>query len=216
MPNSRPAQQALPPSVWSYVAGGAGDERTQDVNATAFANWGLMPRMLVGATERDLSVELWKALAAPIFMAPIGVIALCAQDGHGDLATARAAAATDVPMCVSTSSRIRWKTSPRNWATPLGSTSCTVRPIGRSPRVWCTARKPRLRGHCRHAGYLDPRLASARSRDLELPQLRGHCLANYTSDPVFRQKAGLTEGADAARPSCSGRAFSANLSRGTT
>jgi lactate 2-monooxygenase len=52
------AQQALSPSIWSYVAGGAGDELTQRTNATAFNNWGLIPRMLVGATERDLSVEL--------------------------------------------------------------------------------------------------------------------------------------------------------------
>ena len=35
-------------------------------------------------------------------MAPIGVIGLCAQDGHGDLATARAAARPGVPMVAST------------------------------------------------------------------------------------------------------------------
>ena len=53
------AEHALPPSVWSYVAGGAGDEHTQRGNVAAFDRWGLMPRMLVGATERDLSVELF-------------------------------------------------------------------------------------------------------------------------------------------------------------
>lgn len=41
-------------------------------------------------------------LATPLLMAPIGVIGLCAADGHGDLATARAAAATGVPMIAST------------------------------------------------------------------------------------------------------------------
>jgi len=35
------AQAAMPPSIWSYVTGGAGDERTQRVNRTAFDNWGL-------------------------------------------------------------------------------------------------------------------------------------------------------------------------------
>ena len=30
------AEQALPPSVWSYVAGGAGDEHTQDGNVDRF------------------------------------------------------------------------------------------------------------------------------------------------------------------------------------
>ena len=39
------AETALPPSVWSYVAGGAGDERTQRVNREVFDSWGLIPRM---------------------------------------------------------------------------------------------------------------------------------------------------------------------------
>jgi FMN-dependent dehydrogenase len=46
------AAQALPPSVLSYVAGGAGDESTQRANVAAFARWGLIPRMLVSATRR--------------------------------------------------------------------------------------------------------------------------------------------------------------------
>ena len=97
------AEKALPPSIWSYVAGGAGDERTQRANAEAFQRWGLIPRMFVGAAQRDLSVDLFGlTLPSPLFMAPIGVIGLCAQDGHGDLATARAAARTGVPMVVST------------------------------------------------------------------------------------------------------------------
>src|ERR1700739_1986091 len=97
------AKMALPPSVWSYVAGGAGDERTQRANCEAFERWGLIPRMFVGAKDRDLTVELFGLkLATPLFMAPIGVIGLCAQDGHGDLATARAAARTGVPMVAST------------------------------------------------------------------------------------------------------------------
>ncbi len=97
------AATAMPPSVWSYVVGGAGDERTQRANRDAFDRWGLMPRMFVGAADRDLSVELFGLkLPSPLFMAPIGVIGLCAQDGHGDLATARAAARTGVPMMVST------------------------------------------------------------------------------------------------------------------
>ncbi len=108
------AAAAMPASVWSYVAGGAGDERTQRANCTAFERWGLIPRMFVGAAERDLSVQLFGlTLPAPVFMAPIGVIGICARDGHGDLATARAAAATGVPMVMST---------------------LTVRPVGRRRR----------------------------------------------------------------------------------
>ncbi|MGF6946218.1 hypothetical protein BKA18_006071 [Streptomyces auratus] len=82
---------------------GAGDEGTQRANVTAFERWGLIPRMMVGATDRDLSVDLFGIrLPAPLFMAPVGVIGLCAQAGHGDLATARAAARTGVPMVAST------------------------------------------------------------------------------------------------------------------
>ncbi len=43
------AHAALPPSVLSYVAGGAGGERTQEANVRAFDRWGLIPRMFVGA-----------------------------------------------------------------------------------------------------------------------------------------------------------------------
>src|ERR1700749_1932484 len=42
------------------------------------------------------------SLPSPLLMAPVGVIGICAQDGHGDLATARAAARTGVPMVGST------------------------------------------------------------------------------------------------------------------
>ena len=71
------AESAMPPTLWTYVAGGAGDERTQRVNAEAFSRWGLIPRMLVGAAERDLSVELWgRRWPVPVFMAPVGVIGI--------------------------------------------------------------------------------------------------------------------------------------------
>src|SRR5260370_352019 len=50
-----------------------------------------------------MSVKLFGIkLPTPIFMAPIGVIGICAQDGHGDLAVARAAARTGGPMGAST------------------------------------------------------------------------------------------------------------------
>ena len=99
----RRAHAALDRELVSYVAGGAGDERTQVANVTAFDRWGLIPKMLVGAAQRDLSIELCGlTLPTPLLMAPIGVIGMCAQDGHGDLATAAAAAATGVPMVAST------------------------------------------------------------------------------------------------------------------
>jgi hypothetical protein len=50
----RAATEVLPPWVLSYVAGGAGDGNTQRANVEAFSRYAVVPRMLVGATERDL------------------------------------------------------------------------------------------------------------------------------------------------------------------
>src|SRR5580700_9232126 len=81
---SERAQSALPPWVWSYVAGGAGDEHTQRANVAAFGHWGLYPRMFVGAAERDLTVNLFGiTLPSPVFLAPIGVLGICGQDEIG-------------------------------------------------------------------------------------------------------------------------------------
>ncbi|GLV78333.1 alpha-hydroxy-acid oxidizing protein [Streptomyces hygroscopicus] len=78
---------------------GAGDEHTQRANCAAFQRWGLYPRMLVAPTERDMSIELFGVrLPSPVFMAPVGVIGVCAQGGHGDMAGARASARTGVPF----------------------------------------------------------------------------------------------------------------------
>ena len=182
------AARALPPSVWSYVAGGAGDERTQRANCTAFERWGLYPRMFVGAAQRDLSVEMFgMTLPSPVFMAPIGVIGICAQDGHGDLATARAAARTRVPMVASTLSVDPME----EVAAALGDTSGFFQLYTPNDRELAASLVHRAEA----AGFkgivvtLDTWVTGWRPRDLStsnFPQLRGHCLANYTSDPVFR------------------------------
>jgi lactate 2-monooxygenase len=192
------AAHVLSPSVWSYVAGGAGDERTQDANTTAFGNWGLIPRMLVGATERDLSVELWgKRWSTPLFMAPIGVIALCSQDGHGDVATARAAAHTGVSMCVSTLVEDPMEDVRAEFGDTPGyfQLYCpTDRELAES-----LVHRAEAAGYAGIVVTLDTWIPGWRPRDLAMsnfPQLRGKCLANYTSDPVFRAKAGFAEGAD--------------------
>ncbi|MFJ5921466.1 alpha-hydroxy-acid oxidizing protein [Kitasatospora sp. NPDC092948] len=184
------AQQALAPDVWSYVAGGAGDEHTQRANVAAFERWGLVPRMLVGAKERDLRVDLFGVqLASPLFLAPVGVLGLCAPDGHGDLATARAAARTGVPMVASTLS-----VDPMEQvAAELGDTPGFFQLYTPTDRALAESLVHRAEA----AGFkgivvtLDTWVTGWRPRDLgsgSFPQLRGHCLANYTSDPVFRTR----------------------------
>lgn len=187
---ARRAEQVLPPSVWSYVAGGAGDERTQDVNVEAFSRWGLMPRMLVGASERDLSVELWgKRWTAPIFMAPIGVIALCGQDGHGDLSTAKAAARTGVPMCASTLTEDPLE----DVAAEFGDTPGLFQLYTPTDRDLAASfvHRAEAAGYAGIVVTLDTWIPGWRPRDLataNFPQLRGKCLANYISDPHFTSK----------------------------
>ena len=80
----RKAAEVLPSWVYSYVAGGCGDEGTQRANVDAFSRYGIVPRMLVAPTERDLSVSLFDMkLPTPVFMAPIGVIGLCSRRRRG-------------------------------------------------------------------------------------------------------------------------------------
>ena len=212
------AAQALPPSVLSYVAGGAGNEHTQRANVSAFDRWGLIPRMFVGAAQRDLSVELFgMSLPSPLFMAPIGVIGLCAQDGHGDLATAAAAARTGVPMVASTLS-----VDPlEDVAAQLGDTPGFFQLYTPTDRDLAAS----LVSRAEAAGFkgivvtLDTWLTGWRPRDLatsNFPQLRGHCLANYTTDPVFRALLGQDPGVTWRPPSAVGPGSSGTRSPGTT
>ncbi|MGV9331319.1 lactate 2-monooxygenase [Nocardia sp. NPDC003726] len=182
------AQAALPPGIWSYVAGGAGDELTQRANVTAFEKLGLIPRMLRASKTRDLSIELFgMTLPTPIFLAPVGVIGICAQDGHGDIATAKAAARTGVPMIASTLT-----VDPlEQVAAEFGDTPGMFQLYTPTDRDLAQSLVQRAEA----AGFkaivvtLDTWVPGWRPRDLSVsnfPQLRGHCLANYFSDPVFR------------------------------
>ena len=186
------AQSALPPHVLTYVQGGCGDEYTQDENARAFRHWGMVPRMMVDATHRDLSIELFGLkLPSPLFMAPIGVTGMMTQDQHGDVAAAQASAMTGVPLTASTLSN-----------DPLEDVKAAC---GETPAFFqlYTPRDKELAeslvGRAEAAGYkaivvtLDTWVTGWRPRDLNpsnFPQLRGHVLQNYFVDPRFRQMLG--------------------------
>lgn len=182
------AEAHWPPSVRDYVQGGCGDEYTQDVNATAFSHWGMVPRMMVDTATRDLSTTLFgHSLPSPLFMAPIGVNGICTDDGHGDLAAAQASADTGVPFCASTLAN-----------DPLEAVRSAC---GEVPALFqlYTSRNPEVAAsivaRAEAAGYaalvvtLDTWVTGWRPRDLNtgnFPQLRGQVLANYVSDPAFR------------------------------
>jgi len=97
----RAAEQTLGVGAHSYLAGGAGDELTLRENLAAWGRYALRPRMLVGVAERDPSVQLLgRRRSHPILIAPTAFQRLAHPDG--ELATARAAAATDTVICLST------------------------------------------------------------------------------------------------------------------
>ncbi len=97
------ARQQLGTGPYWYVAGGAGSGATMRANREAFDRRRIVPRMLTGATRRDLSTTvLGTEMPAPVLLAPVGVQSIVHPEG--ELATARAAADLRLPMILSTAS----------------------------------------------------------------------------------------------------------------
>lgn len=177
-------------ALHDYVAGGAGDEFTQEANLTAFQRWGLVPRMLAGAAERDLSVELFgRRYPTPLFMAPIGVLGVMDAGGHGDVEGARAAAQTGVPFIGST----LMQDPMEDVAAELGETPGFYQLYTPNDRELAESlvRRAEAAGYAGIVVTLDTWTLGWRPRDLmhaSMPQLAGKCLANYFTDPVFRSR----------------------------
>ncbi|WP_395656459.1 alpha-hydroxy-acid oxidizing protein [Nocardioides sp.] len=184
------AREKMEHRLWDYVAGGAGDEHTQRLNVQAFERWGILPRMLSGAAERDLGVELFgHTLPAPVFLAPIGVLGVMTDDEHGDVAAATAAASSGVPMVAST----LMQDPMEDVAAALGDTPGFFQLYTPNDRELAESfvRRAEAAGFRGIVVTLDTWTLGYRPRDLQhatFPQLRGYCLANYFSDPVFRAK----------------------------
>ena len=184
------AEAVMTPEIWSYVSGGAGNEHTQRANVAAFERWGLMPRVLRGAADRDVGVDLFgHHYETPLMLAPIGVIGLCEADGQGDLSTARAAAATGVPMVASTLMEVPLEAV----AAEFGTTPGWFQLYPPKDREVCESfvRRAEAAGYSAIVVTLDTLTLGWRPRDLTLasfPQLKGLALANYFTDPVFRSR----------------------------
>jgi lactate 2-monooxygenase len=95
------AKAAIPEPNFLYVFGAASSESTHRANLSAFERYRLRPWMLVQATRRNMSVELFGTrYRSPLLVAPIGVQEIVHPDAEE--ATARACAAVKVPMILST------------------------------------------------------------------------------------------------------------------
>lgn len=182
------AHEALGPMMTNYVAGGCGDEHTQQSNAGAFHHWGMVPRMMVDCAERDLSIDLFGMhLPTPLFMAPIGLNGEATQDRHGDMAAARASAMTGVPFCVSTLSNDPME----DVFAQAGDTPAFFQLYTPRNRELAESliKRAEASGAKAIVVTLDTWLTGWRPRDLNasnFPQLRGKVMQNYFSDPVFR------------------------------
>lgn len=94
------ARSHLPRAIFGYVSGGCETDASLKGNRSAFADYGLVPRVLQGVSQRSQATTLLgRTWAAPFGIAPMGMCALSAY--RGDLALAAAARAANVPMIVS-------------------------------------------------------------------------------------------------------------------
>ena len=95
------ARAILPKAIYDYFAGGAEDEAAIAGNRAAFARWRFRYRVLTGASEPDLGLELFgRRLAMPVQLAAAATQKMAHP--QGELGAATAAAAAGVVYCLST------------------------------------------------------------------------------------------------------------------
>ncbi|EXJ91157.1 hypothetical protein A1O1_04266 [Capronia coronata CBS 617.96] len=94
------ARSKVPAANFGYVYGSASSGQTHAANIAAFDHYRLRPHMLVNATRRDISVELFGTrYPTPLLVAPVGVQKIMHRDAEE--ATARACQKVRVPMILS-------------------------------------------------------------------------------------------------------------------
>ena len=181
------ARERMSPEAYGYVAGAAGSESTMAANSQAFARWRIVPRMMRDITTRDLTVEvLGQRFAAPVMLAPIGVLSIAHPEA--EIAVARASASLGVPFMLSTAASKPMEAV----AQAAGDTPRWFQLYwGNDPAVAASmVRRAEAAGYSAIVVTLDTKLLSWRERDLQnayLPFLLGEGLGNYFSDPAFRQ-----------------------------
>lgn len=194
------ARRRMTRTGWSYVAGGAGAQRTVDANREAFGRYRIVPRQMVDVGERSLATTLLgRDLPAPVLFAPVGALELAVQHqlGRGgrqaaprnaEPALARAARDLGLPVVISTQA-----------STPMEDTAAA---LGDSPRwfqlYWSSddalvesfVSRAEASGCEAIVVTLDTHVLGWRTRDLDLgylPFARAEGIAQYLSDPVFQQ-----------------------------
>ena len=183
----RAAKKAMSPAAWAYIAGSSGAEETAANNRGALDAWRIVPRVLRDVSDRDLGIELFgHHYPTPVIAAPVGVLELAHPDA--DTGVARAASALGIPYVFSNQA-----------SHPMEAVAAVM---GDSPHwfqlYWSSSdalvaslvRRAEDSGAQAIAVTLDTHMLGWRPRDLDaayLPFIRGQGIAQYTSDPVFRE-----------------------------
>lgn len=181
------AKNKMSKEAYAYIAGSAGREVTKKSNRSDFNQWKITPRMLNDVSQCSTEVSLFgRGYPVPFLLAPIGVLDMAHPEA--DLAVAKASSAENVPFIFSNQASVDMETcssvmgdSPR-WFQLYWSTSNDLVEslVHRAESCGCEA----------IVLTLDTTMLGWRPRDLDLdylPFLRGRGIAQYTSDPVFRE-----------------------------
>jgi len=157
-------------------------------NVDAFERRHLLPRMLSGNVDRDLSIELLGTPSpVPFFLAPIGVLSIAHADG--EVACARAAASMRIPFVLSSAA----SHSIEEIAEAMGDAPRWFQLYWVNDRDICASfvRRAEAAGYAGIVVTLDTTMLGWRPRDLRhayLPFLSGQGCAQFFTDPVFRAK----------------------------
>jgi isopentenyl diphosphate isomerase/L-lactate dehydrogenase-like FMN-dependent dehydrogenase len=180
------ARAALPDGPYWYVAGGAGAGDTMRANREAFFRWQIRPKVACDVSARDIAVTLFgKRQVAPFLLAPVGVQGILHADG--ELAVARAAAATGTPFILSNVSSFTIEQVAA--AAGNGERWFQLYPGKNRDVIQSALSRAEAAGYSAIVVTLDTTMLGWREPDLGnayLPFLQGQGIATYVSDPAFR------------------------------
>ncbi|KAA0919237.1 alpha-hydroxy-acid oxidizing protein [Dietzia sp. ANT_WB102] len=173
--------------AWAYVYGGAGSGTTMDANREAFDRRRIVPRMLRDTSRRDISTTvLGQRLPAPVLVAPIGAAGLVRRDA--DVLIGKAAARRGLPYIFSSQG-----------SSPMEATAAAMQDGPRWFQLYWSSDENLVDSFIARAEAinaealvvtLDTTTLGWRPWDLDLgslPFTRGVGIAQYTSDPRFRE-----------------------------
>ncbi len=181
------AHEVMSEEARAYIHGGAGSETTFE-REQDFSEWRIVPRMLQGVEDRDLSTEfMGQDIDFPLAITPLGIQNLAHEEG--ELGTARAAREMDVPFILSSLSSAPME----DVAEELGDTPKYFQFYWSSDEDIARS----FLNRAEEAGYdgivvtVDAPILGWRERLIErgyYPFLNGDGVANYFSDPEFRSQ----------------------------